>query len=108
MEISLIYILFNTQQVQEGSHIRFRISQHQDHGLDQLHTKAIVNSAGRIQWMSPSVKRLSCHVDMTFFPYDTQVRLSASLFVSLGDRMVVYCCFFFQDMPTCACMTGPQ
>ncbi|XP_028411625.1 acetylcholine receptor subunit alpha-type acr-16-like [Dendronephthya gigantea] len=48
------------------------VSTHLDHGLDQLHTKAIVYSTGKIKWMSPSVKKLSCHVDMTFFPHDTQ------------------------------------
>ena len=48
------------------------VGQHQDHGLDQLHTKAVIYFTGRIQWMSPLVKKLSCRVDMTFFPRDTQ------------------------------------
>ena len=63
-----------------------RVGQHQDHGLDQLHTKAIIYFNGKIQWMSPTVKKLSCRVDMTFFPRDIQViRIIKSTTVNTVD-----------------------
>ncbi|XP_046847523.1 acetylcholine receptor subunit alpha-type acr-16-like isoform X3 [Xenia sp. Carnegie-2017] len=48
------------------------VSSQKNSGLDLLHTKAIVYFNGSIKWLSPSVKKLSCNVDMKFFPYDTQ------------------------------------
>ena len=48
-----------------------------DSGLDQFQTKAVVQYSGEVKWMAPAVMKLSCQVDVTYFPYDTQVHKMA-------------------------------
>ena len=39
----------------------------------QFNTRAGLLSDGTIQWEIPLIFRSSCKIDVTYFPYDTQV-----------------------------------
>ena len=36
-------------------------------------TNCIVQSNGKILWATPAITKSSCQVDITYFPFDTQV-----------------------------------
>lgn len=65
-----------------------RVNRQANSGLDQIHSKCIITAAGEVLWMAPYVLQLSCHVDLKYFPYDTQVRLQDNAIVCVCERKI--------------------
>ena len=59
-----------------------RLKEHRD-------ALAVVNSDGSVLWIPPAIFSSSCPIDITNFPFDTQVRLSAAATTSVSFSTVL-------------------
>lgn len=52
----------------------YSVDDSDDGALDRFKTKVQITSDGNLNWMAPKIVQSSCKFDVTYFPFDKQVR----------------------------------